>query len=222
MKVLDAKVNWNQRWASDPTLKVLVDRLPSRDELVYEQKDTLYYAHKDGYVSFFHYSKPDDGYGGRKFELKMKDGSVKILVGPWSSREGVMNAAGFIPCVGCPITDEEKVWEEGLTFYGGSISLLKAIDAARIAKVHLIMKISGAGFSKELSGEQSLVVGDKKNSDNNEFIFVPSIKKDCIEKPRDDKKDEHRGGFKPINGILVYDHEKNEVISNELIDKFLE
>jgi len=221
MKVLDAKVNWMQGWGNDPTLKVLVDKLPSHDELVYEQKGTLYYTHKDGYVSFFHYSKPDDGYGGSKFELKMKDGSIKTLVGPWSSREGVMNAAGFIPSVNCAITDEEDVWKKGYTFYSGSISLLKAIDAARIAKAHLIMKMLGTGFSKGANGEQSHAFDLYDKNEIGEFIFIPSIRNDCIDKPQDEEKNEHRGGFKPINGTLIYDHEENKVIANELIESYL-
>lgn len=55
-----------------------------------------------GFVSFFAHSGEDrneGGFGGNIYTLKMKDGTEKVLKGPWSSRPGAMNALGFTPSV---------------------------------------------------------------------------------------------------------------------------
>ena len=142
MKILNAKVNWMKGYANDPYLEVLVDKIP-RDDLRYEQKGELFFAEHEGYVSFFAYSGPGDGYGGSRFDIIMKDGSKKTLIGPWSSRPGVMNNAGFALCTGVSITDDPKVFERGHTFYGGNLTLEKAKEAATIAEVFMVEKKDG-------------------------------------------------------------------------------
>lgn len=59
----------------------------------------LFFGSNDqGIVEFFSYSGEGRGYGGNKFYLEMADGTERCLKGPWSSRSGVMNRAGFEPC----------------------------------------------------------------------------------------------------------------------------
>lgn len=100
MKIVDARVNWYVGFMNDPELSILVHGHPEHKDLRYEQRGPLYFAECDGYVSFFaHSGNPEqqEGYCGDHFRLTMKDGTDKVLKGPWSSRSGVMNAAGFTP-----------------------------------------------------------------------------------------------------------------------------
>jgi len=130
VKILKAKVNWKDGWANSPMLQVLVDKIPARNELRYEQRGSIYYAEYQGYVEFFSWSgKQEDGYGGRHFRILMKDETEIILKGPWSSRAGVINKIGFGPCLDVSITDDGEVWNKGYTYYAGSITVesLKSI-----------------------------------------------------------------------------------------------
>jgi hypothetical protein len=91
MKILDVQPDWSIGYANDPSFLVTVDRIPPAEELRYQQQGPRYWAEQDGYVSFFHYDGPGKGYGGRAFDLTLKDGSNVTLKGPWSSRTGEMN-----------------------------------------------------------------------------------------------------------------------------------
>jgi hypothetical protein len=137
MKIIKAKVDWKDGWSNNPSLIVLVDKMPDRNILRYEEKDGLYYAQHEGYVNFFYYVQPNNGFGGRCFDIIMKDGSKEVLKGPWSSRASVANSAGFGPCIDVSITDSLKVWKRGYTFYSGSITVelvQEAIDMIDIGK----------------------------------------------------------------------------------------
>jgi hypothetical protein len=122
MKILDMKVHWYENFDNEPELMLLVDKLPDHDDLRYEKKGPLYFAEKDGYVSFFAYSQPGDGYGGRVFPIVLTDGTKMDLKGPWSSRAGAMNRAGFVPCLDVIITDDPEVWKKGYTFYAAHVT----------------------------------------------------------------------------------------------------
>ena len=82
-----------------PRIYVYVDRLPDREELVYEllewEGTHFLVAEKDGYVSYFCHSPDpehnDGGFGGSVFEVRVKGRGVVRYVGPWSSRAGVIN-----------------------------------------------------------------------------------------------------------------------------------
>ncbi|HRR49605.1 MAG TPA: hypothetical protein P5293_06605 [Bacteroidales bacterium] len=122
MKILDMKVCWYENFDNDPQLQILVDKMPDFDDLLYEKKDGLYFAEKDGYVSFFVYTKPGEGFGGRVFPITLTDGTKVDLKGPWSSRAGVMNKAGFEPCLDVHLTDDPEVWKRGYTFYAAHVT----------------------------------------------------------------------------------------------------
>lgn len=59
---------------------------------VYENKEVFYRAEDGDLGKFFYYDKPSDGYHRQVFELKMVDGSIKILKGPFSSNCAAINA----------------------------------------------------------------------------------------------------------------------------------
>jgi hypothetical protein len=129
-------------YANDPTLEILVDKMPDRSDLRYKKEGILYYAELDGYVSFFCYRGPGEGFGGRGFEITMEDGSQELLKGPFSSRAGVMNAAGFGPCVDVSITDNPESYERGYTFYAGHVTLKLIEDMKHIVEI-------GSGYHRK-------------------------------------------------------------------------
>ena len=143
-----------------PTLDLLVDAMPKRDDMVFEKRGDLYFGEKEGLVEFFSYSRPGQGYGGRVYTLRMEDGSTAELKGPWSSRAGAMNAAGFTHCLDVAITDDEKAFKRGHTFYSAAVTKA-TVDAA------LDLIDFGEFFARrKLSGE----IKDEK------FIFPPGSK----------------------------------------------
>jgi hypothetical protein len=99
MRLISAEVEWHEQYLNHPNLVLRVDKLPCPESMIYEERNKIFYAERFGYVSFFYYSTPGDGYGGREFPITMKDGTSRILKGPWSSRASCVNRQGFGPCL---------------------------------------------------------------------------------------------------------------------------
>lgn len=130
MKVNNASVRWNEGWLNHPQLILDVDRSEvNYDTMRYEQRGSIYYAEREGLVSFFAYSGPGDGYGGHEFPITMKDGTKKILKGPWSSRASAINSMGFGPCLDMVFRFNGNEWHQG----AGAITLRLA---QRVMKQH--------------------------------------------------------------------------------------
>jgi len=72
--------------------------LPNITDFTFIRQGPIYYAERQGWCMFFSYSKPGNGYGGSHIPIKMADGTDKTLIGPWSSRAGVINKLGLGPC----------------------------------------------------------------------------------------------------------------------------
>ncbi len=126
MKVLNASLwVYPKNVANYHRLEILVDRIPSRNEMRFERKGNLYYAEKEGYVEFYSWSGKgnDGGFYGREFPIIMKDGSKVILKGAWSSRSGVINKFFKPHCMEVSITDEVEAFKRGYTFYAGAITV---------------------------------------------------------------------------------------------------
>jgi hypothetical protein len=143
LDIRDAKVNWNDDWANDPQLVVLVDRIPKREELVYEvvhvsPHTCLYFSIHEGYVSYLY---EDDrnrrGYGGDTFWLNVKGVGRIGVKGPWSSRASVVYKLTGIPVVDVAMTNSKESYERGFTLQAGCITWGAAIQAAKIADVVL-------------------------------------------------------------------------------------
>lgn len=94
-------MDWKEEYANDPRLHLTAEDIPTIDELRYEGSvdEGLWYAESDdGFASYFAWSGgQQDGYGGRHYEITTVDGEEITLKGPWSSRAGVMNKAGYGP-----------------------------------------------------------------------------------------------------------------------------
>lgn len=99
MKLVRMKIDRYEGYANRPAFILTAENVPGADELRYEVRDGCYFAEKNGLVRFYYYTKPGDGFGGSKFLITMTDGTEKELIGPWSSRAGVMNGQGFKPCL---------------------------------------------------------------------------------------------------------------------------
>ena len=135
MRILDARVDWREDVANDPRLEVLVDEIPDRSELRFENEDELWVAIEDGYVEFFAWSGNgnDGGYSGRCFEISTVDGDEVTLKGPWSSRAGCVNQRSFGPVVDVRMTSEPDVFEQGHTFRSSTLTLSAAKQAIDLA-----------------------------------------------------------------------------------------
>lgn len=132
MKVLDANIDPMNGYSNPAKLHLLVDKIPERSEMVYEQKGSLYFAEKDGLCKFYAYTAPGNGYGGNEFTINMKDGTTKVLKGPWSSRSGCMNRF-FTHSVEVTITDDKDHWDlyekTGMTSVAVTIDVI--VDALK-------------------------------------------------------------------------------------------
>ena len=75
----------------------------NKDDFIFSVINTpagkMYFAEDPttGRVSYFFYNQPSQGFGGHKYNLKMKDGSIHELIGPWSSNSYAMNRVGHKP-----------------------------------------------------------------------------------------------------------------------------
>ena len=82
------RIDWMLDWANDPELVIKMTREDHDANLAgrrYEYKHDHYWAEYQGLCSSYYYTGPGRGYGGRTFKLKMKDGTTKEVIGPWSS-----------------------------------------------------------------------------------------------------------------------------------------
>lgn len=148
-KILNAKVDWMERYMNTPVLQVLVDKMYTNDEMVFTQKNTMYFGHKNGQASRYFYHTPSNGFGGRHFKLNMDDGTTKTLIGPWDGGILAFNVAGFPQCVDVHITDNKQSFERGYTFIAGTLFLHLAKQAAKIAGVYLHKMENGIGGGVE-------------------------------------------------------------------------
>ena len=123
MQILKGKVDWHYDCDNTPSLKILVNKLPNLKDLRYQKKGALYFAEQEGYVSFFYYERPGEGYAGRTFSITLTDETKVDLVGPWSSSSRTMNDAGFPHSIEVAITEEPETYERGYTFYSANLTI---------------------------------------------------------------------------------------------------
>lgn len=128
MKALAAKVRWNEDKANDPDLIILLDTWPKKEELRYQRINAgrciMWYAERDGYVSFFcEDPRNQTGFDGEIFHIIKENDEPHDLVGPWSSNATAMEKVGFPPSVHVSFTEEPEAYERGWTLYAGMVSL---------------------------------------------------------------------------------------------------
>lgn len=127
MKLLDAAVDFRPHVANDPILELLVDEIPDHSAMRFEhdEEQGLWYGEMDGFVRFYSWSGPENegGFSGQSYTITTVNGEEVTLRGPWSSRSGLMNKAGFGPCVGVRITTDHEVMTNGRSFRTGAVTL---------------------------------------------------------------------------------------------------
>lgn len=188
MKILDARVSWMTDYDNHPSLEVLIEDPPNEEERVYSNKENIYFSCLEGMASYFAYSGPSDGFGGREFDIKMDDGTTKTLIGPWSSRAGAVNTL-FGPIVDMAWTDDVEKWNgKRGCFMHGSLIFSLALVAAEMAKCHLVK-----------------VVDD-------DITWIPSMVENVVVKPRIKNRKE------PYYERFVYNHSEIYETLNEAKD----
>lgn len=138
MRILNAKVEWYKSFHNRPSLAVLVDRMVKSNERVYVERENIHYSEVGGHADYFFYKQPGEGFGGRHFVVKMVGGIKKRCIGPWSSGAYGVNSVGLGPIVDVAITEDEKTFDRGFTFYHGAITVPLAYEAAKLAGCHLV------------------------------------------------------------------------------------
>lgn len=131
MQVIDAR---RGEWG-EPLL--LVDQIPTLESLRFRkgparddpaERGDLYVAEQDGYVDFLFQHDPDHswhggGFDGRQFRLHLDDGTVKTLVGPWSSNTDQVNR--YLPAVAARqilLTDDPRKFQDAQASRSGAIT----------------------------------------------------------------------------------------------------
>lgn len=161
MKIIDGRVNWCEEWANVPDLVLHVTRIPRLEELKFDQRGYLYFAHtEEGYVRFFNWSGKgnDGGYGGMDFSITMLDGSKKTLRGPWSSGSYATNREGFTPCMEVSLADNKLVFDRGYTLIASHISISSL-------KVFMPAGMPGIRLARLVDGETGYVAYEVANGD---------------------------------------------------------
>jgi hypothetical protein len=132
MKILKGKVDWLEGRTNRPKLYLLVDTIPSLHTLRFTCRESIYFAERDGYCRFFAHrgEGSNGGFGGDKFDIRMIDGTIKTLHGPWSSNSGEVNKHGFGPCTEAYLTTDSAAFERGRPCNVGDVLLTTLREAA--------------------------------------------------------------------------------------------
>ena len=137
MDVRGIRIDWMLGWMNRPQIYLWVDSYPKNITLFPERRSpiqVLWYGEDNHKVSFYAdttlpdslESKQEDGFGGRHIKIWTED-VVHTLKGPWSSRSSVMNRyhphAIDLPCIEVALTEDEKVFEKGHTYFGSAVTV---------------------------------------------------------------------------------------------------
>jgi|TARA_R110001583_G_scaffold163_2_gene1500 hypothetical protein len=134
--ILDAKIDWMEKWGNEPVLQILVEKVFNINEFKYDviegTRTDLYFAQLDGQVSYFAHNKFDEtGFAGRTYSLQPAEEDQVIpytIKGPWSSRSSAMNNH-FEHSVEVSLIDNEEGFKRGFTFYASAITIDMALEA---------------------------------------------------------------------------------------------
>jgi hypothetical protein len=127
--IIDVFPDWYEDFDNAASFKVLLPSLALDEAFKYEEQNGQYIAVAGDQVRMFAYSKPGEGYGGRKFVISMLDGSSRTLIGPWSSGAYASNSVFKDHlCTDCSITDDPQVMQRGHTFSSGHILISSLVE----------------------------------------------------------------------------------------------
>lgn len=180
MKIIDMHIDWMQGYTNDPKLILLIEHshpsmINSLHNIPHIAKDgglgcTFYYAEDldTGLVHFCHHDpRNETGFGGAVVRLRMKDGSIRNIKGPWSSRSGVANQLGFGPCI-------EAIFKTKQSPGGISGAITVAAARAWLSQYQpyvVLVKTTNKNLSNNFNGDR-------------EFWFVPSLEHKEVIRPK--------------------------------------
>lgn len=135
MTIHAARVDWREGLGNSPRLHVLMDNLPSPEDDVFDVHDLdnriVYVAeHEEIFRYFVHNPRDESGYGGSKFKLRLKNGEVREIKGPWSGNPMMLPGLGYEAGVDCQA--HTKTLERG-----GIYCTLKLSVAEKAIKDHV-------------------------------------------------------------------------------------
>lgn len=167
-RILSATVDPYLDFDNPPTLCVEISeplQIETPWEILHEDSEgTLVMQQEGPFANFLYEDKHNhDGYGGRRFELLLKDGSSRTLKGPWSSREACVNK--YIPHPMDHLVDVKLIHPSGPT--SGSIILQEALRFG----IPLIRIPSKDEISKEEWA--SYLIQDGKYFDIKALVYDP-------------------------------------------------
>ena len=136
-QILDVRIN------NTDTICVLIDG--SSLKTVFEERDNLYLGIDGDVAEIFYYDKPGTGMYGEKFEIVMKDGSLRCLEGPWSSNDAAINERfPETKIVQVQLTSDQQSWSNNKTSYYGYVTeeSLKEAFMKRLGYVPSLVRTS--------------------------------------------------------------------------------
>jgi hypothetical protein len=120
------------RRADPEELLLLVDHIPTWQEMRWRERDGHYVAELDGVVRHLHASADGGGYYGATFDLTMEDGARRTLVGPYTSGSWFLNEA--FPELGGVV--EATATDSAYTLWSRGSGEAIQLTRARLAEIH--------------------------------------------------------------------------------------
>jgi hypothetical protein len=146
--IIDVRVDlYEDRINMIPRILVLVDA-DEHTQIEYEERDYMYLGIKDDIASFYYYDRPGDGFGGMRIPIKMKDGTERVLEGPWSSNSASVNGLfPETPVVECSITYDKNGWNDEHIYsaHGGAALISSLIPKLKEKGIRCGMVNTGYG-----------------------------------------------------------------------------
>jgi hypothetical protein len=113
-------------------LLLLVDHIPTWEEMRWRERDGSYVAEQDGCVRYLHAGGDGRGFYGAGFELTMEDGTRRTLIGPYSGAADFVNEA--FPELGGVV--EAAATDTPFDFASGGGGIAIKLTTARLAEIH--------------------------------------------------------------------------------------
>lgn len=187
MKILKGQVDWMEGRANRPHLYLLVDKIPTLDDMRFREREGYYFAENDGFCTFYSWRGDNGrGFGGAHFPITMADGEKRTLKGPWSSNSGTMNEHGFGPCMEAALTTDRDAFEKR-----SGVRLGAAVLVSKLREYASVIEIGtgytwrpGSSYAAEVvfpGGSQFVlactghVVTHRRDSRDQRFWAVPEM-----------------------------------------------
>jgi hypothetical protein len=176
-KIIDVKIDWMEGWGNSPRVEVLFDKLPSHDDMLFEERDNCYLSvDAGGYANFWYWNPGSNnrGMAGHEFDIKLRNGSKVTLRGPWSSNSQAINSLFETQVMEASVTDKPNEFSRGYTFLAAAVTieaLLRYLEEhpASDWRIGLIQNVAGEWYNVVRAD------GTPKNADDKLIRLIDSI-----------------------------------------------